>query len=122
MNENKNNINIGDDPFRDLHLNDVYDITEQEYNKLTDRDKVMVFCKINGYQFIPPTPERMISDEYYMGNEHFYGKGGSTVFPFWRDVAIPTIFGDGEFASVMTKTPFLVLSGAITFLVAFILI
>lgn len=112
MNKN-NNINIGDDPFKDLHLEEVYNITEQEYNKLTDREKVLVFCKLNGYQFIPPSPKRMISDEYYLGNDRFFGKDGSTVFPFWKDTAIPTIFGDSEFSSVITKTPFLVLSGAI---------
>lgn len=113
MNENKNNINIGDDPFRDLHLDTISNITEQEYNKLSDREKVMVFCKINEYQFIPPTPKRMMEDDYYMGNDYFYGKGGSTIFPFWKDEVFPAIFGDGEFSSVITKTPFVIYGGAI---------
>lgn len=110
---NQKHINIGDDPFRDLHLDTIDKITEEEYNKLTDHEKVLVFCKLNGYSFIPPSPLRMITDEYYMGNEHFYGKNGCNVFSFWKNDAMPIIFGDGEFSSVLTKKPYLILSGAI---------
>lgn len=108
MNTN-NFINHGDDPTLPLDLSSV--TLQQQYEKLSERDKALVFCKLNGYSFIPPSIERMYGDEYYLGNDHFFGNNGSVIFDFWKREALPKIFGGPE--GVLTKKPYLILSGAI---------
>ena len=80
---------------------------EQQYSKLTDQEKLLVFCKINGYNRVPPSIERLYTDEYYLGGSDFFDKG-SNVFQFWKD-SLGKIYP----SPVLTAKPFLILSGAI---------
>lgn len=99
-------INLGDDdPTKELDLGSIS--LEKQYTTLTDREKLLVFCKVNGYSRIPPTIERMYTDPYYLGGPKFFD-GGSNLFQFWKD-SLPKIFPN----EVFTSKPFLVLSGAI---------
>ena len=107
--DNSKFIFNGDDPTLPLDLSGVS--IEEQYEKLTEREKALVFCKINGYSFLPPSVERMYSDDYYLGNDHFWGQGGTNLFEFWRTEALPKIFGGPE--GILTKKPYLILSGAI---------
>lgn len=78
-----------------------------QYSKLTEEEKLKVFCKLKGYTHLPPTIERLYSDSYYLGGAQFFDQGNS-IFEFWKDT-LKKIFP----SPVLTKYPFLVLSGAI---------
>lgn len=80
---------------------------EQQYSKLTEQEKLLIFCKINGYNRIPPSIQRLYSDEYYLGGSAFFD-GGDNIYQFWKD-SLPMIFPN----EVTTAKPFLILSGAI---------
>lgn len=80
---------------------------EKQYTQLTDREKLLIFCKLNGYSMIPPSIERLYSDTYYLGGEDFFD-GGKTLFDYWK-TALPKIFP----SEVLTAKPYLILSGAI---------
>lgn len=104
MNDNNPFINQID-PTSLLDLSNV-EISNQ-YSKLTEREKLLVFCKINGYNRIPPTIEQLYSDEYYLGGPSFFDKG-TNLYKFWKD-NLPIIFP----SPVLTAKNFLCLSGAI---------
>lgn len=70
------------DPTQVLDLSGV-DIRSQ-YSKLSERDKLMVFCKVNGYNRLPPTIETLYSDSYYLGGPEFFD-GGSNIYEYWKD-------------------------------------
>lgn len=104
--ENFNFINH-QDPTRNIEKDlEGVDLRSQ-YSSLTEQEKLLVFCKINGYNRIPPSIERLYSDDYYLGGERFFDHGDN-LFNFWKQ-ALPTIFPN----EVLTAKPFLVLSGAI---------
>ena len=95
------------DPSKDI-TEDLNNISlEKQYSQLTDKEKVLVFCKINGYNRVPPSIERLYSDEYYLGGDKFFDHGNN-LFTFWKG-ALNKIFPN----EVLTAKPFLVLSGAI---------
>ena len=100
-----NFTDIGDDPTLGIDLNSIS--LEQQYSSLTDHEKLLVFCKLNGYSMIPPSIERMYTDPYFLGGEKFFN-GGSNLFDFWKG-SLKTIFPN----EVLTQKPFLILSGAI---------
>lgn len=102
---NKDFININDDPLRELNLGEVS--LEKQYTALSEREKILVFCKLNGYTRVPPSAERMYTDPYFLGGEKFYN-GGSNLFPFWRE-SFKEIFPN----EVFTAKPFLVLGGGV---------
>ena len=104
-----NNFNYLDheDPTKNIEKDLEQVSLEQQYTSLTDKEKLLVFCKINGYNRIPPSIQRLYSDDYYLGGEKFFD-GGSNLFQFWKD-SLPIIFPN----EVLTAKPFLVLSGAI---------
>ena len=104
---NSNDFISQHDPSKDMskELEDV-DISKQ-YSKLTEDEKILVFMKIKGFSHRPPTMERLYSDEYYLGSDHFFN-GGRSVFQFWKDMfkfVVPN--------EVTTRKPLLVLSGAL---------
>lgn len=80
---------------------------QKQYSLLTEREKKLVFLKINGYNRMPPTIEQLYSDDYYLGGADFFD-GGSNLYQFWKD-NLPMIFP----SEVTTAKPFLILSGAI---------
>ena len=80
---------------------------QEQYSKLTESEKLQVFCKLNGYNRIPPSIERLYSDEYYLGGPDFFD-GGSNISQFWKD-HLPRIYP----SPVLTAKPFFVLLGAI---------
>jgi hypothetical protein len=95
------------DPTKDISRDlDSISLIEQ-YNNLTEDDKILIFCKINGYNRIPPTIERLYSDSYYLGGQEFFD-GGNMIYDFWKD-NLKNIFP----TCVNTSKPFLILSGAI---------
>lgn len=93
------------DPTTPLDLGSV--TLQTQYTKLTKQEKLLVFCKINGYNRIPPTIEQLYSDPYYLGGARFFD-GGSNLFDYWKK-ALPKIFP----SQVTTAFPYLILSGAI---------
>ena len=93
------------DPTKKLNLTDIS--LEQQYAKLTDEEKIMVFCRLNGYDRVPPSIERLYQDSYYLGGEDFFDSG-TNLYEFWKD-SMPVIFPN----PVLTAKPFLILSGAI---------
>ena len=96
---------IKNDPTEKLDLDSIS--LEQQYNSLTDREKLLVFCKLNGYSMIPPSIETMYTDPYFLGGESFFN-GGQNLFDFWKG-ALNKIYPN----EVLTQKPFLILSGAI---------
>lgn len=93
------------DPTLPLDLRSV--TLEQQYSKLTEQDKLLVFCKLHGYDRVPPTVEQLYTDLYYLGGTEFFDEG-KVIYDFWKE-SFPTIFP----TAVTTAKPFLVLSGAI---------
>lgn len=79
---------------------------EEQYTKLTEEERELVFLKLKGYTQRPPTIEQMYTDPYYLGGEEFFNHG-ENLFPFWKE-SLAKIF-PGHF----TKYPYLCLSGAI---------
>lgn len=79
----------------------------KQYAKLTEREKLLVFCKIHGYSMIPPSIERLYSDEFFLGGEEFFD-GGRLLFDFWKS-ALPKIYPN----EVTTAKPYILASGAI---------
>lgn len=96
---------LNDDPTGKLDLDSIS--LEKQYATLTDREKLLVFCKLHGYSMIPPSIERMYTDPYFLGGEAFFN-GGSNLFDFWKG-SLGKIYPN----EVLTQKPFLILSGAI---------
>ena len=93
------------DPTKPLDLDGVS--LESQYSKLTEQEKLMVFCKIKGFSHIPPSIERLYSDEFYLGSPFFFNHGDS-IFQYWKEK-----LRDIVPSPVLNKYPYLVLSGAI---------
>lgn len=96
---------IGDDPTKELDFKSIS--LDEQYTKLTDHEKLLVFAKMVGYRILPVSVIQMISDEFYLGSEKYFNHGDS-VFPFWKEM-LQKVFP----SPVLTKTPNLVLGGAI---------
>lgn len=108
MNENKNNINIGDDPtlpIPDLLVNQ--DILEEEYNKLSSEEKILVACKILGMDHKPVTIRKFLCDDYFLGSELIFNHG-KAVFAPWYD-KLEEIFPN----SIKTDFPFISMGGCV---------
>ena len=108
MNEDKNNINIGDDPTIPLQEINT-SILESEYDKLSSEEKILLACKLIGFDHKPATIRRFICDDYYLGGEGFFNKGKS-LFPKWFDV-LEDIYPN----SITTKYPWISLGGAVNY-------
>jgi hypothetical protein len=67
MNEDKNNINIGDDPTLSL-VSVPENILEEEYNKLSNDEKILIGCKLLGMDHRPTTIRRFLCDDYFLGS------------------------------------------------------
>ena len=94
------------DPTKNIE-SDLQNVTlERQYSQLTERDKDLIFCKLNGYFMVPPSVEQLYSDDYYLGGSDFYN-GGSLIYDFWKDSLKDIVSGP------ITKKAYLVLSGAI---------
>jgi hypothetical protein len=102
---NYNFTQINDDPTKDLDLSGVS--LENQYSSLTEHEKILVFCKLNGYSKVPPSIERLYSDPYMLGGEKYFN-GGSSLFDYWKG-ALHKIFPN----EVLTAKPFLILGGAV---------
>lgn len=94
-----------EDPTYPINLDSI-DLREQ-YAKLTDDEKILVFMKLKGFSHRPPTIERLYSDEYYLGGTDFFD-GGNNIFDYWKE-RLTEIFPN----EILTAKPFLCLSGAI---------
>lgn len=57
---------------------------ETQYTKLSEDEKLKVFCKIKGFSHLPPSIERLYSDPFYLGSPLFFNHGDS-IFQFWKD-------------------------------------
>lgn len=96
-----------EDPSKD-YTEDLKNIDiRKQYSRLTDDEKILIFMKLKGFTHRPPTMERLYSDEYYLGSDHFFNRGNS-VFKYWKDMFKEVIPNE-----VTTKKPLLVLSGAL---------
>ena len=80
---------------------------EEYYNSLPKEKQEVLFCYMNGYRSVPVSIERLYSDTYYLGGEHFFNEG-KVIFDFWKS-ELGKIFPD----RITTKSPYLVLTGAI---------
>lgn len=57
---------------------------EKQYTKLTEQEKLLVFCKVNGFNRIPPTIRQIYEDSYMLGGPEFFD-GGSNIYKYWKD-------------------------------------
>jgi len=108
MNENKNNINIGDDPTLSLSLQNIPEtILEEEYNKLTNEEKILIGCKLLGMDHKPTTIRRFLCDDYFLGSELIFNHG-KAIFTPWYD-KLEEIFPN----PIKTDYPFVSMGGCV---------
>ncbi|MBP3732527.1 MAG: hypothetical protein J6I84_04700 [Bacilli bacterium] len=81
---------------------------EKQYASLSEEEKNLVYAKLNGYRYIPPTIRQMWEDTYFLGGEAFYNKG-IALFDYWKKVLEDDIFSGPFFI----KKNYIVASGAI---------
>lgn len=108
MNENKNNINIGDDPtipIPDVLVNP--SMLEEEYNKLSSEEKILVACKMLGMDHKPVPIRKFICDDYFMGDDNLFNHGKSLFKPWYDE--LEKIYPN----SITTKYPWISLGGAV---------
>ena len=79
MKNNEQNFINHNDPT--LPINISVDLREQ-YEKLTEQEKLMVAAKILGMDHIPVDIKTFICDDYFLGSELLFNHGNS-VFSFW---------------------------------------
>lgn len=79
---------------------------QTQYTKLTMEEKELVFLKLHGFTNRPPEIEQLYTDPYYLGGPEFYSYG-TMIFDFWKK-GLKEIF-----PGMMTRYPYLCLSGAI---------
>lgn len=70
------------DPTLPLDLSSIS--LQKQYTKLTEREKLLVFCKINGFYRLPPTIRQMYEDPYMLGGSEFFD-GGSNIYEYWKE-------------------------------------
>lgn len=76
-----------------------------EYSKLTEEEKILVFCKLKGMNHVPPGIEQFLCDDYYLG---LITNGGSGIYQYWHD-KLKEIYP----SPVINKYPYISLGGAI---------
>lgn len=55
---------------------------EEKYNNLSQEEKILIYCKLNGINHVPPTIDQFICDDYYLGT---INNGGQSIYPYWRE-------------------------------------
>ena len=78
------------DPTTPLDLSQI--TLQQQYTKLTEKEKIMIGAKFLGMDHVPVDISTFINDEYYLGNELITNKG-SQIFDFWKN-KLKQIFPD----------------------------
>lgn len=101
-----NFVNIGTDPTRPL---DKSISLEQQYSKLTDEEKLMVYHKLvlKADHRICDI-ETFIKDDYYLG---LITQGGNGIFDYWKNT-MKSMYP----SPVINKFPYVSLGGAINFI------
>ena len=107
MNENKNNINVGDDPTLPISSDINQNILESEYNKLSNEEKILAACKLLGMDHKPVTIRRFICDDYFMGDDNLFNHGKALFDPWYAE--LEKIYPN----SITTKYPWISLGGAV---------
>ena len=84
-----------------------YSNLQQQYEKLTDKEKIIVGASLLGMDHVPVSFEQFITDDYYLGNPAITNHGKS-VFSIWKNA------GSEIFPTpINTKTPYAILTGGI---------
>ena len=99
----QNFLNLGDDPTKPVNFKNI--TLEQQYNKLSEHDKQLVFCKLNGWNHLPVDIIRFLSDDYYLGLSTNHGDG---VYDYWKDT-LQKIYPD----PIHNPYPYISMGGAI---------
>lgn len=99
-----NFLNIKNDPTNPLNLGSVP--LEQQYSKLTDEEKLMIYHKLvlKADHRICDI-ETFIKDDYYLG---LITQGGNGIFDYWKET-----MKDMYPSPVINKFPYVSLGGAI---------
>ena len=104
-------IGHGDDPTLPINPANMPDVNKANLEKylagLSEKDREVLFCYVNGYNTVPVSIEQLYSDTYYLGNEHFFNEGRS-LYDFWKG-ELKKIYPD----RVSSSAFYLVLTGAI---------
>lgn len=84
-----------------------YTSLQERYEKLTDKEKIIIGSQMLGMDHVPVTFEQFITDDYYLGNPAITNQGKS-VFDIWKK-------GGKEIfpTPINTKTPYALLTGGI---------
>lgn len=93
------------DPTAPLDLSGVS--ISQQYSKLSEKDKLLVGCKLLGMNHVPVPIKTFLFDDYFLGSEEITNHGKS-IFPFWID-KLETIFPN----PIQTKYPYLSFTGCV---------
>lgn len=84
-----------------------YSYLQEQYEKLTDKEKIIVGASLLGMNHVPVSFDQFIHDDYYLGNPAItdYGK---SVFNIWKK-------GGSEIfpTPISTKSPYVLLTGGI---------
>jgi hypothetical protein len=78
---------------------------ESEYSKLTEDEKILIFCKLHGLNHVPPGIEQFLCDDYYLGQ---ITSGGTGIYDYWHK-ELAEMFP----SPVVNKYPYISLGGAI---------
>lgn len=99
----QNFTDIKNDPTNNNELNN-FDISKK-YSTLTDREKLLIYCKINGFNHIPVDIETFIKDDYYLG---LVTSGGQGIYKYWHGM-LQELFPN----PVINRYPYISFGGAI---------
>jgi hypothetical protein len=84
-----------------------YSKLQQQYDKLTDQEKVIVGASLLGMNHIPVSFDQFIQDDYYLGNASITNHGNS-IFDIWKRA------GNEIFPTeISTSKPYTLLTGGI---------
>lgn len=93
------------DPTASIDLSKI--TIEEQYTKLTDREKILVGAKMLGMNHVPVDIRTFLSDPYYLGDSRITNYGKS-VFSYWKQ-RLPEIFP----TPITTSTPYISFGGCI---------
>lgn len=96
-------INVSDDPTKGLDLSGV--TLEKQYYTLSADDRILIFCKLNGWNHKPADIIRFVSDDYFLGNSTNHGDG---VYDYWKKT-LQEIYPD----PIHNPYPYISMGGAI---------
>ena len=71
-------INMHDTMMQDFSKDPVF-------NRLTEKDKLLIEADLLGYKELPPTIEEFLDSPYYLGGPDGIGPG---LYPYWRKFLI----------------------------------